>query len=255
RAGHQAVNRQSPLLSATLPDGARVQMIGPPATRRHWAMAIRRHIHRAVSLEAYAPGPITARAARRPAGEQEAAARADPVAFLKQAVAARRTILISGGTSSGKTTFLNSLLAHTDPAERIVLVEDTAEIAAPHQNAVGLIAVKGNQGEAEVGVDDLLQASLRMRPDRIILGEIRGAEAITFLRAVNTGHPGSLSTIHADSPERAIDQLALLVLQAGSRLSWDDVVRYIARSIDVIVQLDRSEGVRRIAQLRITQPE
>jgi type IV secretion system protein VirB11 len=156
----------------------------------------------------------------------------------------RRNVLISGGTSSGKTTLLNALVAEIPPSERLIAIEDTAELALNHQNAVGLLAARGDMGEARIDMEDLLIAALRMRPDRIILGELRGREALTFLRAVNTGHAGSLTTIHADSPERALDQLALLVLQAGIGLSWDDALRYIRRSLDLVVQLTRKNGVR-----------
>lgn len=255
-ANAQGINRESPLLAASLPDGSRVQVVLPPATRGEVAIAIRRHVVQDLDLDSYRGAAEGLRVepladpGRRPARHSD-----DPIEFLRAAVRERRNVLVSGGTSTGKTTFLNALLREVPPRERLILIEDAAELQVRHDNAVGLIAARGNQGEADVNADDLLIAALRMRPDRIILGEIRGAEAITFLRAVNTGHPGSLSTIHADSPERAIDQLALLVLQAGSRLGWDDVVRYITRSIDVIVQLDRSEGVRRIAQLRVLQPE
>ncbi|MFM5949332.1 MAG: P-type DNA transfer ATPase VirB11 [Novosphingobium sp.] len=255
-ANAQGINRESPLLAASLPDGSRVQVVLPPATRGEVAIAIRRHVVQDLDLESYRGAAAGLRIEPLgTSGRSGGGHRDDPIAFLRQAVRDRRNILVSGGTSTGKTTFLNTLLREVPQRERLILIEDAAELQLRHENAVGLIAARGNQGEAEVNADDLLIAALRMRPDRIILGELRGPEAYAFLRAINTGHPGSLSTIHADSPERAIDQLALLVLQAGSRLSWDDVVRYIARSIDVIVQLDRSEGVRRIAQLRITQPE
>ena len=156
-----------------------------------------------------------------------------------------------GGTSTGKTTFLNALLLEVPASERLILIEDTPELQLVHANAVGLLAARGTLGEAEVTAEDLLIASLRMRPDRIILGEMRGKEALTFLRAVNTGHPGSLSTIHADSPERAIDQLALLVLQAGTRMAWDDIVRYVRRSLDVVVQLKREAGRRVIDRVMV----
>ena len=131
---------------------------------------------------------------------------------------ARRNILVSGGTSTGKTTFLNSLLAEVPREELLILIEDTPELQLEHENAVGLIAARGELGEAHVSAEDLLIAALRMRPDRIILGELRGTEAFTFLRAVNTGHPGSMTTIHADTPQRAIEQLSPLVLQARSTL-------------------------------------
>ena len=163
----------------------------------------------------------------------------------------RRNIIVSGGTSTGKTTFLNALLAEIPAYERLVLIEDTEELKAPHENLVGLIAARGSLSEAAINAEDLLIAALRLRPDRIILGELRGVEAFTFLRAVNTGHPGSMTTIHADTPHRAIEQLALLVLQTGSRLSRDDVRHYVRESIDVFVQLERREGRRRVTQVMV----
>lgn len=252
RAGHQAVNRESPLLGATLPGGERVQMVGPPATRRHWAMAIRRHVTTDLALEAYDRGPIVRPPAPAGAGQAEAAALADPVGFLRAAVLARKTILISGGTSSGKTTFLNSLLKIVPAHERIVLVEDTPEVAAGQPNVLGLTAVKGDLGEARTTVDDLLQASLRLRPDRIIVGEIRGAEAATFLRAINTGHPGSFTTIHANAPEAALEQIALMVMQGGMALPRAETIAYVRSVVDVIVQLTREGGERRIADIRLS---
>jgi type IV secretion system protein VirB11 len=247
----QGVSREHPLLAASLPDGARIQVILPPATRGDIAIAIRKHVVSALSLEEYQAGGGFAEAqitigAERTAKAPLALEASDPLAMLRQAVHSRRNILISGGTSSGKTTFLNSLLREIPAHERLILIEDTPELQVTQPNMVGLIAARGSQGEAEVRADDLLIAALRMRPDRIILGEIRGHEAVTFLRAVNTGHPGSLSTIHADSPLRAIDQLALLVLQTGMRMSWDDVVTYVRRSLDVIVQLRHGAGQRGI---------
>nr|WP_272886672.1 P-type DNA transfer ATPase VirB11 [Phenylobacterium aquaticum] len=252
RLSSQGVNRENPLLAASLPDGARIQMVGPPATRRHWAMAIRRHVLTDLPLEAYDHGPLAPVEAL--AGRLDPdAARADPVDFLRRAVLARRTILISGGTSSGKTTFLNSLLKIVPDTERLVLVEDTPEVAVRQPNALGLVAVKGELGEARIGVDDLLQAALRLRPDRIIVGEIRDAEAVTFLRAINTGHPGSLTTVHANSPEGALEQIVLMVQQTGLGLSRREVLDYVASLVDVVVQLGRIGGQRRILDLRVTQ--
>jgi type IV secretion system protein VirB11 len=173
------------------------------------------------------------------------------VDFLRQAVADRRTILISGGTSSGKTTFLNSLLRAVPETERIVLVEDTPEVAVGQSNLVGLVAVRGDLGEARVGVDDLLQAALRLRPDRVIVGEIRGREATTFLRAINTGHPGSFTTIHANTPDGALDQLALMVMQSGLGLSRDETLAYAGSVIDIVVQLSRRGGQRGISDIRV----
>jgi type IV secretion system protein VirB11 len=244
RNSHQGINREHPLLSATLPDGARIQLCGPPATRRHWAMAIRRHRLLDLPLDAYDRGPI-----RAPEPAPEIDPVAQPIAYLRNAVLQRRTILISGGTSTGKTTFLNALLREIPRHERVVLVEDTAELRLPGQNGVGLIAVKGELGEARVGADDLLQASLRLRPDRIVLGELRGKETVSFLRAINTGHPGSFSTVHANSPRGALDQISLMAMQTGIGLTRTETLDYAASVIDVVVQLDRAGGQRGVAAI------
>ncbi|MFT3996590.1 MAG: P-type DNA transfer ATPase VirB11 [Asticcacaulis sp.] len=254
RISHQGINRENPLLAATLPTGERVQIIAPPATRRGWAIAIRRHLMVNRPLDAYDRGPIRTPAHANAVHEQSAA-RANPVAFLKKAVAERRTILISGGTSSGKTTFLNALLGAVPNEERVILVEDTPEIAVTQPNALGLIAVKGELGEAKVTVNDLLQASLRLRPDRIIVGEIRGAEAVTFLRAINTGHPGSFTTVHANTPQGALEQIALMVMQSGMSLSRQETIAYAAGLIDVVVQLSRAGGERGISDILLPRSE
>jgi type IV secretion system protein VirB11 len=250
----QGISRVHPLLSGALPDGSRIQIILPPATRGDVAIAIRKHVSASMRLDDFlragAFDEAAAATAVRQLVLQDTGTGAEAMRDrLARAVKERRNILISGGTSTGKTTFLNALLHEIEEDERLVLIEDTPELQMTHSNAVGLLAVRGGQGEAEVTAEDLLIASLRMRPDRIILGELRGREATTFLRAVNTGHPGSLTTIHADSPERAIDQLALLVLQSGSAMNWDVIVRYIRHSISVVVQLERKHGVRRIVQV------
>jgi type IV secretion system protein VirB11 len=239
RTTHQAINRQRPLLAATLPDGARVQFVAPPATRTGWAMAIRRHRLIDVPLSDYAGDTL-----QEAAPDETTSSVARPLEFLRQAVAERRTILISGGTSSGKTTFLNSLIREIPEHERIILIEDTPEIRLPSPSSLGLVAVKGENGEAQVTVEDLLQASLRLRPDRIVLGELRGSEAVSFLRAINTGHPGSFSTIHANNPKGALEQLALMVMQAGLGLSRSDTLAYAQSVVDVVVQLGRRSGRR-----------
>ncbi|RJY09859.1 P-type DNA transfer ATPase VirB11 [Aurantiacibacter aquimixticola] len=244
RVSHQGINREHPLLGATLPDGARIQFCGPPATRKHWAMAIRRHRRLDLPLDAYDSGPLADREE-----DDLPDAQAHPVHFLRAAIRARKTILISGGTSTGKTTFLNAMLGEIPREERVVLVEDTPELKLPGANGVGLVAVKGELGEAKVTANELLQSALRLRPDRIVLGELRGAESVSFLRAINTGHPGSFSTIHANSLRGALEQLSLMVMQTGIGLSRSDTIAYAASVIDVIVQLDRSEGKRGISAI------
>ncbi len=244
RSSHQGINREHPLLAATLPGGARIQLCGPPATRRHWALAIRQHRLLDLALDAYDRGPI--RPTDIPAGPDPIA---EPISFLRNAVRQRRTILVSGGTSTGKTTFLNAMLREIPRQERVVLVEDTAELRLPGPNGVGLISVKGELGEAKVSTDDLLQASLRLRPDRIVLGELRGKETVSFLRAINTGHPGSFSTVHANSPRGALDQISLMAMQTGIGLTRTETLDYAASVIDVVVQLDRIDGKRGIAAI------
>lgn len=248
RVSHQGINREHPLLGATLPDGARIQFCGPPAARKNWVMAIRRHRRLDLPLDAYDAGPLAKQSdPPMPDPEQQ------PIDFLRAAIKARRTILISGGTSTGKTTFLNAMLGEIPGHERVVLVEDTPELRLPGENGVGLVSVKGELGEAKVTPNDLLQAALRLRPDRIVLGELRGAESVSFLRAINTGHPGSFSTIHANSVKGALEQLALMVMQTGIGLSRSDTIAYSASVIDIIVQLGRGEdGKRGITQIAET---
>lgn len=252
----QGLSREHPILSAALPSGERVQIIIAPATRGDAAIAIRKHVSPELSLDDYA----AADAFRCDEGEarlqldqrlHSLAGDRDYALLLSEAVKGRRNILISGGTSSGKTTFLNALIREIPLSERLIYIEDTPELVLRHPNAIGLLAARSPLGEASASAEDLLNASLRMRPDRIILGELRGPEAYSFLRAVNTGHPGSMTTLHADSPERAIEQIALLVLQGGTRLGRDDVIHYVRSTIDIFVQLGRSGGRRTISDVRL----
>jgi type IV secretion system protein VirB11 len=252
---HQGISREHPLLSASLPDGARVQIAAPPATRGPMAVAIRKHVSPDLSLRDYvATGAFEA--TRHTAAHDEVRGRlaamldeGDIAGMLAAAVRARKNILVSGGTSTGKTTFLNALIREIPPEERLILIEDTPELHQHHDNLVGLLAVRGALGEARVSTTDLLAASLRMRPDRIILGELRGEEAYAFLRAVNTGHPGSMTSVHADSAERAVEQIVLLVLQAGTQLGREDVRHYVRSTVDIFVHLARTGGKRRVAEV------
>lgn len=253
---HQGVSREHPLLSATLPDGARVQIIAPPATRGPLALAIRKHVSPDLCLRDYVRLGAFAETSRAGAregtvGEQIRAAfdAGDLAGMLALAVKARRNILVSGGTSTGKTTFLNALLREVPPEERLILIEDTPELELRHANAIGLLAARSALGEARVTANDLVAASLRMRPDRIILGELRGDEAFAFLRAVNTGHPGSMTTIHADGPDGAVEQITLLALQAGTQLKRADIHQHVRATIDIFVQLGRENGRRIVSEI------
>jgi type IV secretion system protein VirB11 len=251
RSTAQGISREHPLLAAALPCGARIQMVAPPASGENWVLAIRRHTATDLELEAFNSGPIAAKAPNGTIEDENIFARRAPIEFLRGAVRDRRTILISGGTSSGKTTFLNTLLKLVPSHERIIIVEDTPEIDARQPNRVNLIAVKGDLAEARVGVDDLLQASLRLRPDRLIVGEIRGKEGVSFLRAVNTGHPGSFTTVHASSTSGALEQISLMVSQAGWAQPRNETIAYARSVIDVIVQLSRSGGRRCISDIEV----
>jgi type IV secretion system protein VirB11 len=255
----QGINREHPLLAATLPDGARIQICAPPATRGHVFVAIRKHsmpdLRLSDYLEAGAFSQVGEAARRRREVDQalDALLRSGKtLEFLAAAVRARKTMIIAGATGTGKTTFLNALLKEAPQSERFVLIEDTPEIQLQHQNAVGLIAVRGRLGEASVSPADLVEAALRLRPDRIIMGEIRGAEAISWLRAVGTGHPGSITTVHASSPEGAIEQMAMMSLAAGTELERAEVVDYVKATVDVFVQLEQSEGQRVVSEVKFT---
>ena len=239
---HQGLSRAHPLLGASLPDGARIQIVMPPATLHHMAIAIRRHRAAALPLSAYALEPARRR-------ERVRAATGDLPVYLAEAVRQKRNIVISGGTSSGKTTLLNSLLAEIPRSERLITIEDAAELQPDHANRVQLIAARGGQGEANVTPNDLLEAALRMRPDRILLGELRGAEAYTFLRAINTGHPGSITTVHADSAEGALRQLAIMILQGAHNLDYANAYALVTTMIDIVVQVERVDSRRCVSEV------
>jgi type IV secretion system protein VirB11 len=256
-ASHQGVSREHPLLTAALADGSRVQIITPPATRGGVAMAVRKHAQSGLSLSDLARGGAFSSVGmgglrddlRRSlqalidAGEVEAA--------LRAAVVGKMTMVISGGTASGKTTLMNALMQEIGPGDRLITIEDAPELRISHANCVSLIAVRGVMGETRVSEEDLLQAALRLRPDRILLGELRGPEAFTFLRAVNTGHPGSITTIHADSPDGAIDQIVMMALLSGVNLDWSSARAYAVNTVDVIVQMHRADGRRGVSDIRL----
>lgn len=252
RISHQGINRESPLLAAILPGGARIQIVLPPATRGSVAIAIRKHVLHDMTVDGYLEQCSTG--ARNDAKSELSLSalldKGDISTFLKKAVAMRKTILLSGGTSSGKTTLLNALLKEIPHNERVIAIEDTPEIKLGRNNAIGLVAVSGDQGEARVTIEELMRASLRMRPDRLIVGELRGAETVTFLRAINTGHPGSISTIHASTTQGAFEQLALMCMQADLGLGRAETIDYAKSMIDIIVQLDRKNGHRSIADIQ-----
>ena len=252
----QGISREHPLLAATLPDGSRIQICAPPATRSFIAVAIRKHNVQNLRLSDYFSAGAFARVGEA-ALTEKAVDRSltallnagDTQEFLAAAVRARKTIVIGGGTGTGKTTFLNAMLQEAPAHERLILIEDTAEIQLSHKNAVGLIAVRGRLGEAEVSPADLVEAALRLKPDRIIMGEIRGAEAMSWLRAVGTGHPGSITTVHANSAKGIAEQLALMALMSGVELPRSELIAYVRDIVDIFIQLGRRDGARLVSEI------
>ncbi|MCE2926143.1 MAG: P-type DNA transfer ATPase VirB11 [Rickettsiales bacterium] len=258
QATEQKISEEMPLLSATLPDGYRIQVVFPPACEASTiAMSIRKQTILNLDLEQYeAIGAFQNTIVRKEANPVDQRLRALLNAgavkeFIKEAILAKKNIIISGGTSTGKTTFLNAALKVVPPSERIITCEDAREIMIPHiPNRVHLMASKGGQGRAQVTMQDLIEACLRLRPDRLMLGELRGKEAFSFLRAVNTGHPGSISTLHADTPELAIEQLILMIMQAGLGVTREQIKGYVENVINVIIQLKRGKrGMRYVSEI------
>ncbi len=254
---NQSVNSEHPLLSAALATGERFQGVLPPATTNGGAFAIRKQVIKELALEDYRRMGSFERV-KVSAGEELSEVDSELCehldagrieAFIRLAVQNRYSILLSGGTSSGKTTFLNAILKEVPLDERIITIEDTREVKPPQKNFLPLVASKGDQGQARVTIESLLQAAMRLRPDRIFLGEIRGSEAYSFLRAVNTGHPGSITTIHADSPGGAFEQLALMVMQSGLGLRKDEIISYVKTVLPIVIQQSRLGGWRGTSEI------
>ncbi|YBV96205.1 P-type DNA transfer ATPase VirB11 [Phyllobacteriaceae bacterium JZ32] len=259
----QVVNEERPILSAALPSGERIQCILPPAAPDGGAISIRKQVIKDMTLDDYAAAGAfdhTRMGADLDLSDEEreliGMLSGDPMEFIAQAVRSRVSIVVSGGTSTGKTTFLNALLKLIPPHERIITIEDTRELKPVTANSLTLLASKGDQGLARVDAQSLLEAALRMRPDRLLLGELRGAEAFAFLQAINTGHPGSLTTVHANSARSAYERLALMVMQGGVKLSREEIMAYLKEVIPIVIQLSRREAGRRVVnEIKFTRAE
>ncbi len=246
---HQRVDASCPLLSASLPTGQRVQLVLPPATTDgQVAVSIRHARSTHWSIEELARGGVFARARRASEGcdslEQQLLRLLDDGElehFMRLAVRARKNILVSGPTGSGKTTWTRALIGEIPTDERLITIEDTPELVLDrHPNHVRLFYSKDEQGVARVTARQLLEACLRMKPDRILLAELRAEEAFDYLRNVNSGHPGSITSVHATSAELAFEQLVLLVKlsAAGRGLSRADIKELLYLLVDVVVQFD-----------------
>jgi type IV secretion system protein VirB11 len=256
----QRIDEQSPLLSATLPGGERVQIVIPPATTREAvAIAIRRPSAEHWSLDDLARRGIF-RSARRSSNTLDAA-ETELLAlleaqeferFMRLAVLTRRNILVSGPTGSGKTTWTKALIREIPGDERLITIEDAPELVLDrHPNHVRLYYSKDDQGRARITPKQLLECCLRMRPDRILLAELRSDEAFDYLRNVNSGHPGSITSVHAASAELAFEQLVLLIKQnrAGAELARQDIKSLLYLLVDVVIQFGVERHARFIKEI------
>jgi pilus assembly protein CpaF len=230
------VDELSPMVDARLEDGSRVHVVIPPLAVDGPSLSIRR-------FSAVRPNPDELVRL----GTLTAELRDE----LAAAVGARRSILVSGGTGSGKTTLLNALSAFIDPDERVITIEDAAELRLRQPHVVRLESRPANvEGRGVVTIRDLLRNALRMRPDRIVIGEVRGGEALDLLMALNTGHEGALSTVHANSPEDALRRIETLALIAGVGLPHEAIREQLGRGVDLVIHLARlGDGSRRVVEV------
>jgi pilus assembly protein CpaF len=230
------IDQTTPYADARLPDGSRVNVIVPPLSLRGTAISIRKFSAKPITLDIMARSGTLSD---------------DMATVLKIAAACRFNIIIAGGTGSGKTTMLNALSKLIDPGERVLTVEDAAELRLQQPHWLPLETRPPNiEGQGEVAIRDLVKNALRMRPDRIILGEIRGAECFDLLAAMNTGHDGSMATVHANSPRECLARMENMVMMSDIKLPREAITRQIADSVDMIVQLRRlRDGTRRVTSI------
>jgi len=227
------LDEDNPVLHAQLPDGSRLAAVIPPVVRPCPALTIRKFTSRRFTVDdLIARGTMT-----------EALA-----GFLQEQIRCGKTVLISGGTGSGKTTLLNILAQAISDEERIVVIEDTSELRIQKPNVLA-VECQTDTFKARITFDDLLKSALRWRPDRIILGEVRGIEARTLLDSFNTGHAGSLATIHANSAEKALHRFANLVMRSHTQTTFVDTEAEIGESVDFVVHIERQPGGRVIREV------
>ena len=230
------IDESSPMVDARLPDGSRVNAIIEPLSLNGSTLTIRRFGTRRLTMEDLLSfGSVSP----------------ESVSLLRAMVMARLNIVVSGGTGSGKTTFLNILSGYIPDGERIVTIEDAAELSLHQNHVVRLESRPANlEGRGTVSIRDLVRNSLRMRPDRIVVGECRGGEALDMLQAMNTGHDGSLTTLHANTPRDAISRLETMVMMAGLELPMRAIREQISGAVDVVVQISRMrDGSRRVTSI------
>jgi pilus assembly protein CpaF len=234
------IDESSPMVDARLPDGSRINATIPPLSLSGPILTIRKFGKQRLGMDALI---------------KRNALTAETSDLLSRCIKARLNILIAGGTGSGKTTMLNALSASIPDGERIITIEDSAELYLNQRHVIRLESRPKNiEGEGEVSIRDLVRNSLRMRPDRIVIGEVRGAEALDMLQAMNTGHDGSLSTLHANSPRDALSRLETMVMMGGYDLPLRAVREQIASALDMLIQIERmSDGSRRVVKITEVQ--
>lgn len=230
----------SPMVDARLADGSRLHAVIPPASVGHAVVAVRRFVRSVESLEGLAAsGSITD----------------GQLALFQRLIDDRANVVVSGGTGTGKTTLLNLLGARIPPGQRVVTIEDAAELCLSGH----VVRLEGrppnSEGKGAISLRDLLRSALRLRPDRIVVGEVRGSEALDMINALNTGHAGSMSTVHANSPEEALWRLETLALSGDERVGEVAVRRQLRAAINVVIQLERRSGQRRVSQIAMVDAD
>ncbi|KAB8059161.1 P-type DNA transfer ATPase VirB11 [Janthinobacterium violaceinigrum] len=256
---NQKWDASTPILSASMPDGSRIQLVMPPAVSENcYSLTLRKPSFITRKIDDFAAAGLFARI--RPmqtalsGAEQRLLAlleARDYEQFLRLAVRERRNIVVAGATGSGKTTFMKGLVHEIPKEERIITIEDVRELFLPHENCVHLLYSKGGQGKSNVRPKDLLESCLRMKPDRILLAELRGDECLYYVRNAASGHPGSITSCHAGTPALAFEQLAIMIQDSpgGANLTFDVIKRLLVLTIDIVVQFENRVGERFISEI------
>jgi type IV secretion system protein VirB11 len=255
----QKWDKAHPLLSAALPGGSRIQLVRDPAVQQgNTSFTMRKPIKKQRSLDDFTADGLfnEVRVLQRSLLPHEEDLKRLLVErnyeqFLRLAVASRMNIVVAGATGSGKTTFMKGLVQEIPRSERLITIEDVRELFLPHENAVHLLYSKGGQSAAKTGPKDLLESCLRMKPDRILLAEVRGDECLYFVRNAASGHPGSMTSCHAGSPALAFEQMAIMIQDSpgGANLTFEVIKRLLTLTIDIVIQFQNVSGKRFISEI------
>ena len=256
---NQKWDETAPILSASMPDGSRIQLVMPPAVEEgKYSFTMRKPSRLVRRIDDFAAEGLFRKVT--PVQRQVSAQDEELLGllkseqyerFVKQAVRYRKNIIVSGATGSGKTTFMKGLVHEIPLTERIITIEDVRELFLPHENSVHLLYSKGGQDKSKVRPKDLLESCLRMKPDRVLLAEVRGDECLYYVRNAASGHPGSITSCHAGSPALAFEQLAIMIQDSpgGANLTFDVIKRLLTLTIDIVVQFQNHDGERFISEI------